>query len=200
MSANPALVIARSPISDLLMPVLRRFVVSREHSERALDAHHRILEEIQARDPEAAALMVRKHVNEMRTGGERAGLNFDAEIGEFTDEAGQRDRGRRGRALSAGGAQAWTSPVAAKRDADVPRGVPGGGSGTIRVMWRSVRSASLNWRCGTPAGRTTSVKGSATWRSRPDLDRHGPVQHEVELVEAVDVRPGPARARLDDPM
>jgi GntR family transcriptional regulator, transcriptional repressor for pyruvate dehydrogenase complex len=88
MSANPALVIARSPISDLLMPVLRRFVVSREHGERALDAHHRILEEIQARDPEAAALMVRKHVNEMRTGWERAGLNFDAEIGEFTDEAG----------------------------------------------------------------------------------------------------------------
>ena len=32
--------------------------------------------------------MVRKHVNEMRTGWERAGLNFDAEIGEFTDEAG----------------------------------------------------------------------------------------------------------------
>ena len=88
MSANPALVIARSPISDLLMPVLRRFVVSREHGERALDFHHRILEEIQARDPEAAALMVRKHVNEMRTGWERAGLNFDAEIGEFTDEAG----------------------------------------------------------------------------------------------------------------
>ena len=87
MSANPALVIARSPISDLLMPVLRRFVVSREHSERALDFHHRILEEIQARDPEAAALMVRKHVNEMRTGWERAGLNFDAEIGEFSDEA-----------------------------------------------------------------------------------------------------------------
>ena len=89
MSANPALVIARSPISDLLMPVLRRFVVSREHSERALDFHHRILEEIQARDPEAAALMVRKHVNEMRTGWERAGLNFDAEIGEFTDGAGE---------------------------------------------------------------------------------------------------------------
>jgi hypothetical protein len=33
--------------------------------------------------------MVRKHVNEMRTGWERAGLNFDAEIGEFTDGAGE---------------------------------------------------------------------------------------------------------------
>jgi DNA-binding FadR family transcriptional regulator len=88
MSANPALVIARSPISDLLMPVLRRFVVSPEHSRRALDFHHRILEEIQARDPDAAAIMVRKHVNDMRTSWERAGLDFDLEISDLADEAG----------------------------------------------------------------------------------------------------------------
>jgi GntR family transcriptional regulator, transcriptional repressor for pyruvate dehydrogenase complex len=88
MSANPALVIARSPISDLLMPVLRQFVVSSEHSQRALDFHRRILEEIHARDPEAAAIMARKHVNDMRTGWERAGLNFDVEISELTDAVG----------------------------------------------------------------------------------------------------------------
>src|SRR5204862_4501881 len=76
MSANPALVIARSPISDLLMPVLRQLGVSSEHSQQALDFHRRILEANHARDPEAAAIMARKHVNDMRTGWERAGLSF----------------------------------------------------------------------------------------------------------------------------
>src|SRR5262249_26494994 len=56
MSDNPALVMARRPISDLLQPILETFMVSTKLTQRALDFHHRILEEIRVRDADAAAL------------------------------------------------------------------------------------------------------------------------------------------------
>ena len=86
MSGNPALVIARAPISDLVMPVLHRFMVSSRLSQRALVFHRRILEEIEAADPDAAALMMRKHVNDFRTGWERAGLNLSHEFGTVSED------------------------------------------------------------------------------------------------------------------
>jgi DNA-binding GntR family transcriptional regulator len=54
------------------MPVLLPFMTSRKLAERALEYHHRILEEIRAGDPEAAALMTRKHINDFRIGWERS--------------------------------------------------------------------------------------------------------------------------------
>jgi len=81
MSDNPALVVARAPISDLLMPVLHRFMTSDKLTRRALLFHERILEEIRAHDAEAAALMTRKHINDFRTGWEKARLPFDQEVG-----------------------------------------------------------------------------------------------------------------------
>jgi GntR family transcriptional regulator, transcriptional repressor for pyruvate dehydrogenase complex len=86
MSGNPALVIARAPISDLVMPVLQRFMVSSRLSQRALVFHRRILEEIEAADPDAAALMMRKHVNDFRTGWERAGLDLSHEFGTVSED------------------------------------------------------------------------------------------------------------------
>jgi GntR family transcriptional repressor for pyruvate dehydrogenase complex len=77
MSGNPALVIARAPISDLLMPVLQRFMTSPKLTQRGLQFHLRILEEMRAGDPEAAALMARKHVNDFRIGWDRTHLNFE---------------------------------------------------------------------------------------------------------------------------
>lgn len=87
MSRNPALVIARTPISELLIPVLHRFMVSHKLTARGLAFHERIFEEIRGGDPEAAALMTRKHINDFLVGWERAGLPVDLQIGEVSDEA-----------------------------------------------------------------------------------------------------------------
>lgn len=80
MSGNPALVMVRAPISELLQPLLERCIVSPKLAQRALDFHRRIHEEIQIRDADAAALMVRKHVNDLRTIWEEAGLNLEVQI------------------------------------------------------------------------------------------------------------------------
>jgi GntR family transcriptional regulator, transcriptional repressor for pyruvate dehydrogenase complex len=80
MSGNPVLAMAWRPISNLLQPVLQAFMTRPELTQRALDFHRRILEEIQVRDSDAAALMARKHANDLRTTWEQAGLNFDRRI------------------------------------------------------------------------------------------------------------------------
>jgi DNA-binding FadR family transcriptional regulator len=80
LSDNPALVVARAPISDLLMPVLHRFMTSGDLSDRASQFHERMLEEIAAGDAEAAALMTRKHVNDFRVGWEKAHIDFEQVI------------------------------------------------------------------------------------------------------------------------
>jgi GntR family transcriptional regulator, transcriptional repressor for pyruvate dehydrogenase complex len=86
MSGNPALVMVRAPISDLLQPLLERFIVSAELARRSLEFHRRILEEIQIRDADAAALMARKHVNDLRSIWEGAGLNLEVQITAAGDE------------------------------------------------------------------------------------------------------------------
>ncbi|WP_249018873.1 FadR/GntR family transcriptional regulator [Conexibacter sp. S30A1] len=80
MSGNPALVLIGAPISDLLAPLLSEFMISTSLTQRALDFHRRILEEIQVRDADAAALMARKHVNDLRAIWEQAGLELELEI------------------------------------------------------------------------------------------------------------------------
>ena len=80
MSANPALVMIRAPISDLLAPILESFMTSATLTQRALDFHHRILEEIQVGDGDAAALMARKHVNDLRASWEQAGLDLGLNV------------------------------------------------------------------------------------------------------------------------
>lgn len=86
MSSNPALVMVRAPISELLQPLLERFITSSKLAQRSLDFHRRILEEIQIRDADAAALMVRKHVNDLRAIWEEAGLNLEVQIAAAGDE------------------------------------------------------------------------------------------------------------------
>jgi GntR family transcriptional regulator, transcriptional repressor for pyruvate dehydrogenase complex len=86
MSGNPALVMVRAPVSELLQPLLERFITSAKLAQRSLDFHRRILEEIQIRDADAAALMVRKHVNDLRTIWEEAGLNLEVQITAVGDE------------------------------------------------------------------------------------------------------------------
>lgn len=86
MSANPALIIARTPITQLLLPTLNQFMSSDAMTTRALQYHERILEEIRSGDGEAAAMMTKKHVNDFRVAWEKAGLDFHLQIGQLADE------------------------------------------------------------------------------------------------------------------
>lgn len=86
MGGNAALVMIRAPISELLEPLLETFMVSPTLTKRALDLHRRILEEIEVRDADAAALMTRKHVNDLRTIWEEAGLDLELDVGTAADE------------------------------------------------------------------------------------------------------------------
>lgn len=80
MSANPALVIARQPITQLLLPTLHRFMDSVEMTAHATRYHERIVDELEARDPDTAAAVTRRHINDFRTAWEKRGLDFHQEI------------------------------------------------------------------------------------------------------------------------
>jgi GntR family transcriptional regulator, transcriptional repressor for pyruvate dehydrogenase complex len=80
ISANPALIIAREPISQLLMPALYRFMDTRDMAEHATKYHRRIVEEIEIRDPDTAAAVMRRHINDWRTAWEKRGLDLHQEI------------------------------------------------------------------------------------------------------------------------
>jgi GntR family transcriptional regulator, transcriptional repressor for pyruvate dehydrogenase complex len=80
MSANPALIVAREPISQLLLPALLRFMDTREMAEHATTYHRRILEEIDVHDADTAAAVMRRHINDWRTAWEKRGLDLHQEI------------------------------------------------------------------------------------------------------------------------
>ena len=86
MSANPALIIAREPITQLLLPTLHRFMDSVEMTEHATRYHVRMTDEIEAGDGDTAAAVMRRHVNDFRTAWEKRGLDFHQEIAELTAE------------------------------------------------------------------------------------------------------------------
>jgi GntR family transcriptional regulator, transcriptional repressor for pyruvate dehydrogenase complex len=86
MSGNPALIIARAPITQLLVPVLHRFIRSTTHTEHATRYHRRIVNEIEVGDPDTAAAVTRRHVNDFRTAWEKAGLDFHLEIADLGDD------------------------------------------------------------------------------------------------------------------
>jgi GntR family transcriptional repressor for pyruvate dehydrogenase complex len=85
MSANPALIVTRAPITSLLLPVLNRFIDSSSLTTHALRYHHRILAEIEARDPELAAAVTRRHINDFRIAWEKSGLDFDMKVVDLDD-------------------------------------------------------------------------------------------------------------------
>jgi DNA-binding FadR family transcriptional regulator len=80
VSANPALIVAREPISQLLLPALYRFMDTREMAEHATNYHRRIVNEIEVRDPDTAAAVMRRHLNDWRTAWEKRGLDLHQEI------------------------------------------------------------------------------------------------------------------------
>jgi GntR family transcriptional regulator, transcriptional repressor for pyruvate dehydrogenase complex len=80
IGANPALIIAREPISQLLLPALYRFMDTREMAEHATNYHRRIVNEIEVRDPDTAAAVMRRHINDWRSSWEKRGLDLHQEI------------------------------------------------------------------------------------------------------------------------
>lgn len=80
LSANPALIIAREPISQVLLPALYRFMDTREMAEHATDYHRRIVSEIEVRDPDTAAAVMRRHINDWRAAWEKRGLDLHQEV------------------------------------------------------------------------------------------------------------------------
>lgn len=82
MSGNPALIVARTPMIQLLVPVLYRFMNSSVLTIAALRYHHRILAEMEARDPGLAAAVARRHVNDFRIAWENSGLDLDSPIAD----------------------------------------------------------------------------------------------------------------------
>jgi hypothetical protein len=53
---------------------------TRDMAEHATKYHRRIVEEIEVRDPDTAAAVMRRHINDWRTAWERRGLDLHQEI------------------------------------------------------------------------------------------------------------------------
>jgi len=88
MSANPALIVMRRPLTELLMPVLHWFITNSRLTSYALRYHERILHEIDARDPETAASLVRRHVMDFGRAWEAAGLDLDLSLADLEPGSG----------------------------------------------------------------------------------------------------------------
>ncbi len=76
IAGNPALTVARRPITRLLMPALGSLMSSEALTRAALGRHRRILAEIAAGDAEAAELMTRRHIQEFQEAWADSGLDL----------------------------------------------------------------------------------------------------------------------------
>ncbi len=85
ITANPALIIARAPITKLLLPTLHSFMRTRSMTEHATRYHHRIVVEMEHRDPDTASAVMRRHVNDFRVAWEKAGLDFHMGVAGLAD-------------------------------------------------------------------------------------------------------------------
>jgi GntR family transcriptional repressor for pyruvate dehydrogenase complex len=83
LSANPALIIARAPLTQVLLPTVSFFMTSRALAEHATRYHRRIVAEIEAREPELASAVTRRHVDDFRIAWEKAGLDVDREVADL---------------------------------------------------------------------------------------------------------------------
>ena len=81
IAGNAPLLLARRPLSSILLPTMWRFVRDERMTRAAFTFHERIVEQMRAHDPEAAAFMTRKHINDFRRAWVRAGLDVAMPIG-----------------------------------------------------------------------------------------------------------------------
>jgi len=80
ISGNLPLSLARRSLSAVLLPTMWRFVRDERMTRAAFTFHERIVEQVRAGDPEAAAFMTRKHINDFRRAWEHAGLDVHQSI------------------------------------------------------------------------------------------------------------------------
>jgi len=85
LSANPALVIARMPITQVLLPTVSHFMSSTTQTTHGTRYHERILSEIEAHDPGLAAAVMRRHVNDFAVAWRKAGLDLERTIADIAD-------------------------------------------------------------------------------------------------------------------
>jgi GntR family transcriptional repressor for pyruvate dehydrogenase complex len=85
ISANPALVIARAPITQLLLPSLQSSISSATQTTHGTRYHERIFAEIEAHDPALAEAVMRRHIDDWRTAWIGAGLDEELEIADAGD-------------------------------------------------------------------------------------------------------------------
>ena len=83
MARNVPLLLARRPLSAVLLPTMWRFVRDERMTRAAFTFHERIVEQMRAHDPEAAAFMTRKHINDFRRAWVHAGLDISMPISGF---------------------------------------------------------------------------------------------------------------------
>lgn len=82
MSDNAALILARAPVTQILMPAINRFVTTEIATRAGLSWHWRILDQIARHDGEAAALMTRRHVDDFRAAWVKAGYDLEQSFGD----------------------------------------------------------------------------------------------------------------------
>jgi GntR family transcriptional regulator, transcriptional repressor for pyruvate dehydrogenase complex len=83
ISRNPAMVIARASLRNLLMPNTNDPDQVLRLTHWAFDGHNKIITAIAEHDPEIAALVTRRHIEKFRSHWEAAGLDFNSEISSF---------------------------------------------------------------------------------------------------------------------
>jgi DNA-binding GntR family transcriptional regulator len=76
-------VIARTPMTQLLLPTMHGFMSSSRQTTHGVRYHERIVAEIEAHDPELAAAVMRRHIDDFRIAWEKAGLDFEMHIADI---------------------------------------------------------------------------------------------------------------------
>jgi DNA-binding FadR family transcriptional regulator len=80
LAGNLPLLLARRPLSGVLLPTMLSFVRSERMTQAAFTFHRRMVEQMHARDAEAAAFMTRKHIKDFRRAWVSAGLDVDMSL------------------------------------------------------------------------------------------------------------------------
>lgn len=86
-SANAPLVLARATLGQVLIPSVSQLVDNERATETAIEFHERLYAEIANGDPELAALIARRHVEDFHAAWERSGLGYHRDISDLIDAA-----------------------------------------------------------------------------------------------------------------
>ena len=84
-SGNAPLVLARASLGQVLVPTVAQFVTSERAALAGIAFHERIVGAIEDGDPDLAALVARRHVEDFHDAWERSGLAYNRDISELID-------------------------------------------------------------------------------------------------------------------